>query len=176
MKEQILKLREEGKSYSEIKEILSCSKSTISYYLGDGQKEKTRNRTRKIRESVIKRRLETFKGRKKKNFVESVRKYQKRKNNKIDNTINPSFSWKNVVEKFGEETECYLTGKKINLLVDEDYSLDHIIPVSKGGDNSLSNLGILSSEVNMMKTDLTINELTQLCIKILEKQGYKIEK
>mgnify|MGYP003402983197 CR=1 FL=1 len=32
MKDQILKLRREGKTYNEIKEITGCSKSTISYY------------------------------------------------------------------------------------------------------------------------------------------------
>lgn len=32
MKEEILKLRKEGKSYNEIKEILKCSKATISYH------------------------------------------------------------------------------------------------------------------------------------------------
>ena len=32
MKDEILKLRKEGKSYNEIKEILKCSKATISYH------------------------------------------------------------------------------------------------------------------------------------------------
>ena len=32
MKENILKLRKEGKSYNEIKKILGCSLSTISYH------------------------------------------------------------------------------------------------------------------------------------------------
>ena len=32
MKDEILKLRKEGKSYKQIKEILKCSKSTISYH------------------------------------------------------------------------------------------------------------------------------------------------
>jgi DNA invertase Pin-like site-specific DNA recombinase len=32
MKENILKLRKEGKSYNEIKEILGCSKGTIAYH------------------------------------------------------------------------------------------------------------------------------------------------
>ena len=49
MKEQILKLREEGKTHSEIKELLGCSKSTISYYCGHEQREKTKNRVRKRR-------------------------------------------------------------------------------------------------------------------------------
>lgn len=35
MKEQILKLRKEGKTYSQIKEIVGCSKSTISYHCGN---------------------------------------------------------------------------------------------------------------------------------------------
>lgn len=32
MKEKIIKLRKDGKTYNEIQEILKCSKSTISYY------------------------------------------------------------------------------------------------------------------------------------------------
>lgn len=34
MKEQILRLRSEGKTYNEIKVILNCAKSTISYHCG----------------------------------------------------------------------------------------------------------------------------------------------
>jgi 5-methylcytosine-specific restriction endonuclease McrA len=41
MKEQILKLKSQGKSYNEIKKELGCSKGTISYYLGHGRKERT---------------------------------------------------------------------------------------------------------------------------------------
>jgi len=44
MREQILKLRLEGKTYKEISAILGCSKGTIAYYCGKGQKEKTRKR------------------------------------------------------------------------------------------------------------------------------------
>jgi transposase len=52
--EEILKLHKEGKSYNQIKEILGCSKGTISYYLGAGQKEKTLNRTKDIRSRISK--------------------------------------------------------------------------------------------------------------------------
>ena len=48
-KDKIIALHKEGKSYSEIQKILGCSKGTISYHLGSGQKEKsatTRNRLR----------------------------------------------------------------------------------------------------------------------------------
>ena len=53
MKEQIIKLREDGKSYKEISEILKCSKSTVCYYLGKNQKDKTILRNKKIKKSII---------------------------------------------------------------------------------------------------------------------------
>jgi hypothetical protein len=39
-KEDILKLRDEGKSYREIEKILGCSRGTISYYLGNKEEVK----------------------------------------------------------------------------------------------------------------------------------------
>ena len=45
MKEEILRLRQEGKTYTQIQDILGCSRGTISYHCGDGQKEKTKVRT-----------------------------------------------------------------------------------------------------------------------------------
>jgi hypothetical protein len=47
MKEEIEKLRSEGKTYREISEIVGCSKSTASYYCGIDQKQKTRIRSNK---------------------------------------------------------------------------------------------------------------------------------
>lgn len=44
MKEQILKLREQGKTYLEISKELKCSKATVNYHCGQGQKEKSANR------------------------------------------------------------------------------------------------------------------------------------
>jgi DNA-binding CsgD family transcriptional regulator len=41
VKEKILELKKEGKSYRQIQKILNCSKGTISYHLGENQKEKT---------------------------------------------------------------------------------------------------------------------------------------
>lgn len=58
----------------------------------------------------------------------------------------------------GPYTKCYLSGVDIDMTKD-DYQLDHKIPVSKGGTNELSNLGITCSEVNQMKGPLEIEEL-----------------
>ena len=52
MKDQILFLRSLGYTYSQIQTELGCSKGTISYYLGAGQKEKTRNRVKDKRNLV----------------------------------------------------------------------------------------------------------------------------
>ena len=49
MKELILKLRSEGKSYREIEAIAKCSRSLISYYVNPDGKTKTLNRRNKNR-------------------------------------------------------------------------------------------------------------------------------
>lgn len=46
MREEILRLRADGRTYNQIKEELGCSLSTISYHCGVGQKTKTLTRTR----------------------------------------------------------------------------------------------------------------------------------
>jgi transposase len=53
-KENILKLYAKGKSYREIQKILGCSKGTIAYHLGAGQKEKTLARQRDKRGEIKK--------------------------------------------------------------------------------------------------------------------------
>lgn len=52
LSEDIHRLHKMGYSYNKIKEQLGCSKGTIAYYLGDGQKEKTVTRTRKLRNTI----------------------------------------------------------------------------------------------------------------------------
>lgn len=189
MREKILQLRSDGKSYNQIKEILGCSKGTISYHCGVGQQDKTKARTKKRRENPLKSKIDNFRHRKnnetnyeldeeRKYFNESMRKFQKRDNTKkygTDTTIKKTFNWKDVVEKFGEDTECYLSGEKVNLN-ENTYHLDHIIPSSKGGDNSLENLGILHKTVNIMKSDLTPDEVIEWCKKILLNNGYTVQR
>jgi transposase len=60
MKEQILSLHKDGKSYSQIQVLLGCSKGTIAYHLGKGQKEKTKIRTNRSR-TLSKRKLWEYK-------------------------------------------------------------------------------------------------------------------
>jgi len=74
MKEKILELRKEGKTYNQIVEILGCSKSTVSYYCGEGQKEKTRKRTDKLRNNnPIIQKLDNYKTREKKELKKEIK-------------------------------------------------------------------------------------------------------
>jgi hypothetical protein len=59
-KEEIIRLYKEGKSYREIQQILGCSKGTIAYHVGEGQKEKTKERTNRNR-TILKRKLWDYK-------------------------------------------------------------------------------------------------------------------
>lgn len=54
LSEQIIQLHIEGKSYRQIQSILGCSKGTISYHLGAGQKDKTMQRQRDRRSEIKK--------------------------------------------------------------------------------------------------------------------------
>ncbi len=191
MKEDILKLRIEGKSYNEIQKLLGCSKSTIAYHCGNGQKDKTKNRQNKRRQNVLLAKTDRFKYKQKseasdtikdsknrKDVVESIRKFQKRDNSvkkSVDKNIETTFTWEDVVEKYGENTFCYLSGEEINLF-DTNYQLDHITPASRGGSNGFSNLGITHKIVNQMKGDLTTDELIDWCKKILIFNGYEVNK
>lgn len=192
MKEEILKLRNEGKTYDQICKILNCSKGTVSYYCGSGQKEKTDKRRNKRRENILLNKVDRFKYRKQeiknisaknnrtsKDLTESIRKFQKRDNSvkgdNINKNIELTFTWPDIINKFGENTICYLSGEKINLFKN-DYNLDHIIPSSRGGDNSLENLGITHKIVNYMKGNLTPEELIDWCEKILRHNGYTVIK
>ena len=179
MKDQILKLRSEGKSYREIHLIVGCSKGLVAYHCGKGQKEKNINRARSRRKNaVISRRVENFQtDRKLKDKTEDFQRSRfiaKGKAKLGKRAL--SFKWQQVIEKFGWETICYLTGEKIDLRQPLTYQFDHKVPYAKGGNSNLENLGIATKKANMAKSDMTIEEFLELCKKVLEFNGYKVQK
>lgn len=174
MKDKILKLREEGKTYSEIKKIVGCSLSTISYHCGNGQKERAYERVKEKREDKLLEKVERYRNR---NGNLKFRDFQRRNGtNTLTNKQEKNFTVQEAKEKIGNNPICYLTGEKINLDDPKDYHLDHILPVNKGGKNTLDNLGLLKSDINKMKNDLTVDELITNCVKILQYNGYKVKK
>ena len=85
------------------------------------------------------------------------------------------YSYKDVLDRFGFVVTCELTGRKIDLRKD-DYNIDHIIPVSRGGDNSMDNMAFTIPEANAIKNNLTNEELVSFCKEICEHFGYKVTK
>jgi 5-methylcytosine-specific restriction endonuclease McrA len=188
VKDQILKLRDLGYSYRQIQEKLHCSKGTIAYHCGDGQKDKTtkrRNKNRSYQHPLV-RKVENFVkiiGPNNQINIQSKRTlnkilYQKiavfsRINHKDYNYM--SFTVEALLEKIGNNPMCSLTGRPINLLDSRSYQLDHIVPRSKGGDNSLDNCQLTCREANQAKHELTIDEFINLCREIINYHDHKIK-
>ena len=59
-KEDILRLRSEGKSFNQISKELGCSKSLISYHCGDGSEKKRASENNKKR-PILHRKISSFK-------------------------------------------------------------------------------------------------------------------
>lgn len=175
MKEKILKLRQEGKSYKEICDILGCSKGVVSYHCGYGQKEKQLARQRRLRSKLVMlHKVENFQ-------YNGIVKYRtdsfqrKERHGKKRSKCHVTFSWRDVIEKFGWETTCYITGRRINLREPKTYQFDHMVPASKGGSDTIDNLGICCRNANQAKHDMLFDDFLQLCKEVLEYNGYEVK-
>lgn len=59
---------------------------------------------------------------------------------------------------------CPLTGEKLTA---KNISVDHILPITKGGANNKSNLRLITFEANTAKNSMTDNEFISFCQKIV---------
>ena len=163
MGDKILKLRHKGYTYNQIRGELNCSKGTISYHLGKNQKEKAKQRNIRCRSGardIVYRKLDLFFTRSKSKII----KYKKR-------TREYDLAYK----KIANHPYCYITGRKIDLSDPKSYCLDHIVPYSLSGDNSLNNLGLACRDANQSKSDLTLNRFIDLCKEVLTNNGYVVK-
>jgi len=179
MKEKIIELRALGYSYNAIAKQLGCSKGLISYHCGDGQKEKNKNRNKKCWKKLIHNKIEkfvknkeytnkTFTSTDKKRFQAKIQTFKKDSDNMNDITA------KQFYEKYeGKEVRCYLTGEIIDITKPKTYEFDHKIPKSRGGDNSIDNLGICTKAANRSKYDMTEHEYIELCKKVVAHHNTK---
>lgn len=62
-----------------------------------------------------------------------------------------------------QEFRCAITGRE---LTPENASLDHIIPVSKGGEHLLENIQFLHADVNRAKGTMTMDEFIAMCAEV----------
>ncbi len=189
-KDDILKLRKEGYSYRQIAIKLNCSRGIISYHLGDGQKEKYKQRQKNFRETShpLVAKIYTFcevdsKIKKYRSSINNLKLsiYKKihrfcmegESNMKLESK-KTNFTVEELLEKIGDNPKCYLTGRTIDLTQSISYHLDHKIPRSRGGSNTLENAEIATKQANQAKNDLTVEEFIQLCKDTLTNFGYKI--
>jgi 5-methylcytosine-specific restriction endonuclease McrA len=103
-----------------------------------------------------------------KNFMRAA---DYRQGNKIMEPV--TFSSKNLLEKCG--STCYLTGDTIDFGDTASYSLDHRVPRSKGGLNTLENCEFATKAANFAKGDLSLEEFFELCVKVVKHNKLKID-
>lgn len=146
--EEVQHLKLKGMKRSEIAKELGCSPYLVAYHLRKNSGS-----------SVLLNKLSTFKS-----------ANVDRKNRSRVKTSGETFGVAQIYNKFPEPT-CYLTGDSIDLKDGSSYTLDHVIPVSRGGTNSLDNLQLASVLANQMKWNMTLDELLDMCEKILKHNG-----
>lgn len=169
LSKSIFELRDKGYSYNQICLKLNCSKSIVSYHCGNGQKNKTLIRNSEYRQkNVILKKIHRFhQSYKTKSTLElysnKTIKYKLFSKIRKFGDNKPMFTVEDLLNKIGSNPTCYLTGLPINLNDSKSYQLDHKIPKSRGGDNSLENCGLVSKRANMSKSDMTYEEYIELC-------------
>ena len=166
-KEQIKALRSKGMNRRKIASKLGCSTSTVAYHLSSQVRKSSHRRTRMgcNKEPLLKKRDNFLKcrdplGRKRTDFNKQYRR------NGHSEAV--TFTLNQLINKIGQNQKCYLTGRPINLADTKSYNLDHIIPVAKGGDNSLENCGLLCRAANMAKSDMSVVEFLDFCKEVLQ--------
>lgn len=193
IKDEILKLRSQGKSYRDIQEILQCSKGTVAYHCGEGQKEKTKNRSKNLRTndfvkySIIKK-ISDF-SRKSSRDIKNCNEYKSkiiqrisnkvsdfhRSNRNMKNSIKVNFTTNDILDMYYKNPNCSLTGRPIKLEDTKSWELDHIVPASKGGSDGLDNCQITRKEANFAKGNLSMDEFIDLCKDVLIHHGYIVK-
>ena len=63
-----------------------------------------------------------------------------------------------------QKCRCVLTGE---LLTRDNISVDHIVPLSKGGMNVSDNLRLVTYDVNIVKNSLLDSEFLELCTRVV---------
>lgn len=179
LSERILALRAEGKSYRQIEAALGCAKSTVAYYCSEEQKQKAKARVVNLRASNgLVRKVEVFKRPTKVSKAHpGISTPEKKTYTKVSRfqghvpVAEQEFTFQDVLNKHGDTPICYLTGDAVDYNEPSTYHFDHVVPRSKGGTNTLDNLGLATKQANQMKGDMSLDEFLDMCEKVLRHHG-----
>lgn len=86
-----------------------------------------------------------------------------------------AFSLEEFYARF-PDPKCYLTGVKIDLSNARSYSLDHIIPYSRGGSCSIDNVELILPVINIMKSSIPAGDFVLMCNLVVKNSMPKIPK
>ena len=67
-----------------------------------------------------------------------------------------------------QQFKCAITGDDLD---PHDATIDHVVPISIGGSNDISNLQVVTKAANRIKGVLTMDQLIGLCQRIVDKHG-----
>ena len=67
-----------------------------------------------------------------------------------------------------QDYKCALTGEQ---LTPETATLDHIVPLSQGGEHCIANIWAVTDDVNRLKGVLAMERLVELCTKVVGRHG-----
>ena len=179
----ILLLHNKSKTYTEIAQELSCARNSVVYYLSDKEKARRKDYYKKNHKytPVSKEASRTYLQRyitkwgSRAYLSKKLAQFRTNGNRQRNKIQIKDFNIDDLLAKLENKHICYLTGMPIDLTKTNTYVLDHIIPSSKGGSNSLSNLGLSSKDVNRAKSDKTPQEFFALCKQVLEYNGYTVQ-
>lgn len=167
LKEQVLALYQEGKTLQQIRQQLACSLSTVAYHLYPKTKTTTKKRVYK------KRKLEGRFDYRTQNGIIYGKYYQFFRIGKTNkHLLSRQFPFQDLLRYLPEQPSCYLTGDILSYSDSKSYSFDHKTPSSRGGLNTLENLGIASAVANRAKSDMTEAEFVVFCKRVLIHHGY----
>lgn len=63
-----------------------------------------------------------------------------------------------------QDFKCAISGRR---LTPETASLDHIVPLSKGGAHDMSNLWLVDHRINLAKGTMTFEEFVEMCREVV---------
>jgi|TARA_R100000482_G_C5113305_1_gene141682 5-methylcytosine-specific restriction endonuclease McrA len=186
LNKQIIALRKKGLPFSKIAKQLKCSISTVSYALRKKTRIKSKQKQDKLpkHKKTITNKIYSFKNtptpkqNKKLWYINKTPRQISKAISTKASTFQRSmtFNYKDVYRKYGDHFPCALTGRPLNFKDPDTYEYDHILPTSRGGENTLDNMQIVCPEVNRAKQNLTDQEFIDLCKEVVIHAGHKIYK